>query len=712
MGAVLLPVSALHRLPQPTARAADPVRGPTNQPSPVPTAPSPQRTRPAAQTPVAIARPIARPVAATGRGILIDSAFDCGSPITARVLSADHVSVTIDQRGQIDVWAFRLRGVAGRTMTIDVTLPATTATGDGKYSKTITPVYGTVADLNDPAGYTTGPLDVPSTPGRQRLPIPDTRGQAWHYIADTTWVDHGGPTRGFTMTQAFTTDTVYIANRVPRPPGYNDWFIDGLAGNPLAKVIDLGRTPERRRIRAVQIGDDAGTGDKAKPCVLVAGGEQAHQPDGMWAAQGCAEFLMGDSAEAKELRDQLVFLVIPTLDPDGAAHPDFRFMDSFGMDTMYPTSIAYANWLQGRVLAGRRLDLVLELHSFQSGENEHAKLWQRSGRPAEEAAVAVTVDDAVRRQFATAGLTVNLPAHPASLRLTNRFGAWIDRHLGALYMMYAMNAQAPSGHLSLSQLKDTGRLMALATAGLIGSPEGGGLRALVDRRRAEHDTAWRDRPATGPVQNAIESERALTVASYLKHVDRANPNAATQPVDFEYRLRKAPSQRNAMDGTLPMYTRTSVRVELLGQRILRYANDHQGQLPASVGALAAGLNGPDLHDLAQDCMTPGDEQRVGLPDHPTADWIDQHTSYVFPAAGVDLNRVKGRRGQRPAQVLGATAMLYSRLDQPFFRPYDDDDEEVFVITLDGQRRVLPVDVATQLIENSKATLTAAGATAP
>ncbi len=702
--AVLVPASALHLTTRSVARAAEPVAGQTSPPGTA-TAILPLPMPAAGAAPAAADRP----VAATRYGITVDAAFDCGSPITARVGLADHVSVALDGPDQLDSWVFRLRGVAGRTMKVDVTLPAATVSGDSKYSKAITPVYGTAADLTDPAGYATGPIDAPSTPGRQGFPLPDTRGQAWHYLTDATWADHGKEGRVVTFTQAFTTDTVYIANRVPRPPGYNDWFLDGLAGNPLAKVVDLGRTPEGRRIRAVQIGDDAATGRAAKPCVLVAGGEQAHQPDGTWAAQGCAEFLLGDSAEAKAVRARTVFLVVPTLDPDGTAHPDQRFVRSFWVDSMYATSIAYADWLQGRELAGRRLDLVLELHSNQGGELEHGQQWLLGGVPAEESALRLTIDGAIARRFAGVGLTASRPHNATSLREPYRFGGWIDHHLGGLYMMYTVNAQAPSGHLSLAKLKDVGRLIALAADGVIGSRDGARLLALADGRRATHDAEWQGCPTTRPTQNAIESEQALVEGTYLRHVARTNVNAATRPVDFKARFRMPASRAEATNGSLSAYTRTAARAELLGRRVLAYAGEHGGRLPASLGVLTSGLDGQALHDLAQDCLTPGDEQRAGgVPEQPTADWIDRHTSYVYPAAGTDLTRLQGRRA---AKTLAATAMFHTRFDQPFFRPADD-EEEVIVVALDGQRQAIPVADATRLINKSTTTLRAAGANVP
>ncbi len=597
--------------------------------------------------------------------------------------------------------------MAGRTVKIDVNMPAQTGTGSSRHSKTLTPMYGTVADLNDPAGYTTGPLDVPFAAGRQGVPIPDTREQAWHYMPDAVWVKTGG----FTMTQAFTTDTVYIASRVLRPPGYNDRFMDGLATNPLAKVVDLGRTPAGWRLRALQVGDDAGTGAAAKPCVLMTAGEQAYQPDGMWACQGCIEFLVGDSDEAKSLRDRFVFLVMPNLNPDVTVNPNAFSGAYFFPPTMNATSIAAADWLQGRVLSGRRLDVLLDLHSFQSDELEHAQLWRLAEQPAATYALARTVDDAVRRRFATEQLVVSPPATNAFPMLT-RFPGWVDRRLGAVSLAYTMNAQAPSGHLSLSQLKETGRLLALATAGVLSSREGTALLASVDRRRADHDAAWRGLPAAARAGNAIETEQAVSNALYLKRADHTNPNAATRPADFEYQFRLSPSQGRAADPDLSMYTRTSDRMELLARRLLAYAAAHQGRLPAGFGALAADLDGQDLRDLALDCLTPADEQRAGgVPDRPTADWIDQHASYLFPAAGADLTRLTDARRRRSANVPAATAMFHTRLDQPFYRPAEDDDE-VFVITLDGQRQVLTAEAAKTLIEKSGPALTAAGAAGP
>jgi hypothetical protein len=447
--------------------------------------------------------PATSPAPAVASEITVDSDFDCGTPGDAVVDSPDHVTITL-QRGPLDWWMFRLKGVAGKTVTIEIMLNPSSARASLNKWRTLTPVYGDAADLSDPATFATGPLDVDVLTDRPGIRNPTTDQQTWHYIKDSSLID----TRHFKMTQTFDIDPVYIAGRIPYPPGYSAKFIDGIAANPLAKVIDLGKTPESRPIRIVQIGATDDASQASKPGILICGGEQAYQPDGMWACQGCMEFLLGDSDKAKALRDQCVFFIIPMLDPDGTAHSDGRFIGSFRAGRANPTAVAYANWLQSRVLAGGRIDLVLELHSLQSGESEHLQRVEMKGLPPERPALIEAFQRIIARQFTTNKLTVFRANMNGGIHRPYRFSGWVAERLGALDIIYEVNAQAPAGHLTLSQLKDTGRLFAQAAGEFFASENGARLLASADKARANRQARWNGNPATNPSQDAIESEEA------------------------------------------------------------------------------------------------------------------------------------------------------------------------------------------------------------
>jgi hypothetical protein len=438
----------------------------------------------------------------TASEITVDSDFDCATQVDGEEDSPNHVTVTL-QQFELDWWMFRLDGVAGKTVTIDIH-PRPGPRASLKNWKTLTPVYSEATDLNDPATFATGPLKVDTTINRQGVHIPSTDEQKWHYVKDSSLQ---GDT--FTMTQSFTADSACIAGRVPYPPGFSAKFIDGLAANPRAKVIDLGKTPESRPIRIVQIGPTDEASQTSKPCIILAGGEQAYQPDGMWACQGCIEYLLGDSDQAKAMRDRYIFLIIPMLDPDGTADSKPNFVGSFRVDTDNPIAVAYADWLQARVLSGGRIDLVLELHSLQSGESRHLQRVAFKGLPRERASLIEAFQQIITRQFATDQLNVTRNNMNAGQHNSNRFSGWVSERLGALDIIYELNAQAPGRHLSLSQVKDMGRLFALAVDDFFQSENGPRLLASVDKARAAHQAAWNGNPSTNPSQDAIESEDAI-----------------------------------------------------------------------------------------------------------------------------------------------------------------------------------------------------------
>jgi murein tripeptide amidase MpaA len=44
-----------------------------------------------------------------------------------------------------------------------------------------------------------------------------------------------------------------------------------------------------------------------------------------WMMKGVIDFLIGDTKEAKDLRDNFIFKIIPMLNPDGVINGNYRF---------------------------------------------------------------------------------------------------------------------------------------------------------------------------------------------------------------------------------------------------------------------------------------------------------------------------------------------------------------------------------------------------
>jgi RNA polymerase sigma factor (sigma-70 family) len=457
--------------------------------------------------------PVAAVAAAHEAEITVDSDFESGTSVEGVEASPGHVMITLDtQHVNLDWWMFRLNNVAGKKVTIDVELAASSRSGLEKWA-TLNPVYGSTAALDDPSAFATGPVNAGTVSSRHGIGIPATDEQTWHYIQDASLVNN----HHFRMTQTFSTDSVYVAGRVPYTAGYSAQFLNGLGKNPLAKVIELGQTTEGRSIRVVQIGGTDEGSQKTKPSVIICGGEQAYQPDGMWACQGAIEFLLGNSIKAKALRDECVFFIIPMLDPDGTANSNSNFVGSFRPGSHNTEGIAYADWLQSRVVAGGRIDLVLDLHSLQSSECQHLQRVELRQSRADRPAFIEVFQKIITKQFMTDRLSVTQETQNGGATSPFRFPGWVSRRYGALDISYEVNSQASVRHLTLSQLKDTGRLFVQASGEFFASTHGAQLMASVDQARAERAAVWNGNPATNPSQNAIESEDA---AAPIRSADR------------------------------------------------------------------------------------------------------------------------------------------------------------------------------------------------
>jgi RNA polymerase sigma factor (sigma-70 family) len=445
--------------------------------------------------------PVPVTVAPTTEPIVVDSDFECATPVDATVESANHVTVTLEA-GPLDWWAFRLTGVKGKTVSIDIK-PGGPRQSLSKW-KALTAVYSYATDLDDPATFSVGPIDVDSTPNSQNVRVPNTDAQKWHYLPNCKLTG----TTLYTITQTFTDNVAFIAERIPCPPGYNTKYINGLRNNPLAKVIDLRSTPEQRWFGIVHVGGDEPS-QKTKPCVLLAAGEQAYQPDGMWVCDGAIDFLLGNSPEASDLRSKVNFLIIPMLDPDGTADSKMDFIGSFHSQRSNSLSVAYAEFLQKRFLAGERIDLVLELHSLQSGECRYLQRIEQTGIPSERPALISAFQQILVNQLSNAKMVPSRNLQNGGQHMPYRFGGWVSQRLGAMDILYEVNAQSPGRHLSLSQMRDTGRLFVLSCGEFFDSPNGKQLMASVDKASGARKTAWFGNPATNPSQDAIEAQEAV-----------------------------------------------------------------------------------------------------------------------------------------------------------------------------------------------------------
>jgi len=168
----------------------------------------------------------------------------------------------------------------------------------------------------------------------------------------------------------------------------------------------------------------------------------------------------------------------------------------------------------------------------------------------------------------------------------------------------------------------------------------------------------------------------------------ANPNAATESDDLS---------PDAVGW--PAYVAPAAkRMKILAGAMWAYAQANDGHLPHDIGSL---VNNPDIEarGFAENCLTPGDERNLTIPNAPTADWINQNTSYVYLAADLDRNKIVNSANGSQAKVWGNTVMYHTQLDQPFT---DSKRGGVIILTyIDGHSEVQPIGKAKRIIEASK-----------
>ena len=475
------------------------------------------------------------------RPIRIVTGFE-GSPAT-KVTKVSNTHWQIDLEDPTwkrpHFFLFRVEGAAGRTVTFEI--PNATNTWRG-----LNPVYSYASSLDDLAAFSSVPV---TSVNRHKAPnfakLPDTSGQGWQFIEDARWwrvlpkgrwqllkegrwrllwklQRQGGKylvSETF-LRQKFDQDA-YVCMRYPYTPGYNQRYLDSLTNNPAVQVITVGTSKEGRPLQVVKIGEvyppqaapEATRGGEAeegrKPCVLIYGLEYGDEQDSSWVAQGAIEYLISDAFKASELRRQFTFLVIPLLDPDGAAmgvyeHITYSFLTSgFEASSETTESTAYAAFFKNWVDKGNPLQLVLNLQNLESNEGPHLQF--------------IVVDTVKQRQeyslmfydrfLEPLTKAEGFRAKRKDVKITSaRLGIWLSNSFGPLHAMVDINAQEPKRHLTIADLHQMGQLLVLASARYLSSQEAGPLMANVDEIRRDRAARWQKYGTGLQGYGALEAE--------------------------------------------------------------------------------------------------------------------------------------------------------------------------------------------------------------
>lgn len=409
--------------------------------------------------------------------------FDCGLQHPVKRLGASHFVIDLPKGRQTNgFFLFRLKGVAGKTVQIDFRNAPLNKWG------TLNPVFTYADDLNDPDNFIVT-ISRKTRLSAQGIPIPihESDGDedvpsGWHYLS-TVWKE-GNNLALIHKFPADAGDSVYIAMKYPYTPKLSDVYMKALkeqeekarkAGqDPEFAVYEVGKSKEARPLWALQVGKgleridleskDIELGDRSKkrPCVVLYAREHGDEHDSSWPVQGAIEFLLADTREARKLREDNVFLLIPMIDPDGAANNLYEDMiRSFREGKETTESIAWAQFFHQWMRAGNRLDLVLNLHNVESGEGPH--VFPAQFEPDEKRnAAAKLYNDHLARELKQSGYSFRTGTHSHGVSRF-RLGGHLHHYYYSLHQPYEVNSQAAERHLDLYDLKAIGPLMVRAS---------------------------------------------------------------------------------------------------------------------------------------------------------------------------------------------------------------------------------------------------------
>jgi len=177
-------------------------------------------------------------------------------------------------------------------------------------------------------------------------------------------------------------DRIWIAHVPPYTHSRLLHRLDQIGQRPTARVEVIGKTVRGRDLHLVTV-TNFERPDQGKRTVWLQARQHAWEAATSYVMDGALEFITSDDALAGELRDKVVFLFTPMVDPDGCAGGRVRF-NANGYDVnrhwdevdlrskshleRMPEIWYVKKAILGLVDSGRTIDLFLNLHNTETAE--------------------------------------------------------------------------------------------------------------------------------------------------------------------------------------------------------------------------------------------------------------------------------------------------------------------------------------------------------
>ncbi|KAI4874961.1 hypothetical protein NFI96_032975, partial [Prochilodus magdalenae] len=196
----------------------------------------------------------------------------------------------------------------------------------------------------------------------------------------------------WTLQFPYENDTCYLAHCYPYTYSDLQCYLRSVMSDPVqaayCKVRVLCRSLAGNAVYALTITAPCGTWQerRTKRAVVVTARVHPGETNGSWMMQGFLDFLLGDSPDARLLRETFVFKVVPMLNPDGVIVGNYRCsLTGCDLNRNYRTVLRdyfpcvwYTRNMVKRLLAEREIVLYCDFHGhsrknnvFMYGCNDH-----------------------------------------------------------------------------------------------------------------------------------------------------------------------------------------------------------------------------------------------------------------------------------------------------------------------------------------------------
>jgi Zinc carboxypeptidase/Cytosolic carboxypeptidase N-terminal domain len=290
--------------------------------------------------------------------ILFNTNFEGGSLGKVEILGVRRFRCSVqgqyDERGrnrQASWYYFRMEGVANLELSLTLT--------------------DLVGEYNDKPGAC--PMNADT------IPVFSEDGEDWRHFPSMIWDE---PKKEATLTFRPARDRIWIAHVPPYTHSRLLHRLDQIGKRPTARVEVIGKSARGRDLHLVTV-TNFERPDEGKRTVWLQARQHAWEAGTSYVIEGALEFITSDESIAGELRDKVVFLFTPMVDPDGCATGQVRF-NANGYDVnrhwdeldlrsksaleRMPEIWFVKNAILGLVNSGRTIDMFLNLHNTETAE--------------------------------------------------------------------------------------------------------------------------------------------------------------------------------------------------------------------------------------------------------------------------------------------------------------------------------------------------------